>query len=149
MSNTLHVSIQNFSLFPDRNIPINSLNKEFIYNNATRSFCRYARSTIVIANCAHCNQTHVELNNDIKAPCTRADQRNDTRRGRNEAGAIVVCHVFNILDVYVYSRCRISSGATWMKSRRCPTGCFRPLESFQKWGSHYATLNVPNNIARV
>jgi len=70
------------------------------------------------------------------------------RTGRNEDGTAVVCHVFNILDVCIYIRvAAFHQKATWIKSRRCPTGCFRPLESFQQWGSYYATFNVLNNIA--
>jgi len=102
-------------------------------------------STVVISNYTHCNPTHVELNNDIKALYARATLISKmTCAGRNEDGATMVCHAFNILDVYVYSRCRISSGnldQITAVSHLFPIVGIIPAIKL--------TFNMPNNVAKV
>lgn len=103
------VYIQSFPLFPDRNIsdPIVKTKNLFI---ATQLFCRYGidGNYSKLLRVKRCN---VELNN-IKAPACRGPPPigKMIRAGRNESGVIAVRHAFNTLDVYVYSRYRISSG---------------------------------------
>lgn len=101
-----NVYIQNFPLFPKRDIPIYSLNKNLF---TTQLFHCSTRSTIVIANYTRCNQTlHVELNNDIKALYARVALISKmTRTDRNEDGAVAWSATRLIFSMCMYSRCRV------------------------------------------